>query len=322
MLSTIASGTPARTAHVLARIFVFSLITLFASEAFCAVSPGPDIYGYTVAATTFDFEDLTEPAIDAPPILGTADDEAVTVPIGFSFVFYGVAYNTVSISSNGMLTFQAADTDWVPVDITTTAPNLDLPSIAVFWQDWTFQYFGSDAVYYATLGPAGNRRLVVQWNAAQSSPASGDDTAFFEVKLFEGSNNIEFHYLDATNTDDANYSNGKNTTVGIRNTTGQTTGKNLQWSFNVPVINDETAIRFVAPTFKVNSITRLTTNRHIVLQCKGVPSSVNRIEARTDMKTGSFSLLGSATANSSGIFQYEDVNAASFTQRFYRVAIP
>ena len=300
-------------------LVAFFLVATFARQAFALI--GPDSYGYTAATTTFLFEDLTEPAIDAPPLLDNTDDAAVTVAIGFPFVFYGVAYNAVSITSNGTLTFSDVDTDWVPVDLSTAAPNGDLPMIAVFWHDWTFKYFGSDAVYAAMLGPAGSRRLIVQWNAALSVPGPGSDTVTFEVKLFEGSNHIEFHFLDATISDDSTMSNGKDATVGIRDVAGQTNGRNLQWSFNVPVINDETAIRFVAPVFKVSSITRLA-NRHIVLQCSGAPSSVNKIEATTDLKTTPFSFLGSAAADALGHFQYEDATAGSFTQRFYRVTVP
>jgi hypothetical protein len=282
---------------------------------------GPDNYGYTAGAIPILFEDLTVPAINAPPVLGNADDDAVTVPIGFSFVFYGVAYNTVSITSNGTIMFGGVDTDWVPVDISTTAPTKNLPMIAAFWHDWTFQYFGSDAVYYATLGTVGNRRLVIRWNAAESATGSGTDTVFFEAKLFEGSNNIEFHYDDATISDDASVSNGLDATVGIRDASGQISGRNLQWSFNQAVINDGSAIRFVAPVFKVKSITRLT-NHHMLLNCLGAPSLLNHIQASPDLSSGSFVTLGAASADSGGNFQFEDANAGNFTRRFYRVAVP
>lgn len=282
---------------------------------------GPDNYGYTAATTTYSFEDLTSMGSGVTPILDLQDNAAVTVPIGFSFTFYGVVYTSVSISSNGLLTFQGVDTAQTPVNIATTATPQNLPSIAVLWHDWTFQYFGSDEAYYATLGSGGSRRLIVQWNFAQSKPGPGIDTVTFEVKLFEGSNNIEFHYFDATIDDDPNVSKGKDATVGIRDINGQTSGRNLEWSFNQAVINNGQAIRFVAPVFKVTSITHLT-NGHILLQCLGVPSHVNYIEASPNLNPGSFSTLGSATANASGVFQFEDVNAGSFTRRFYRVAVP
>jgi hypothetical protein len=299
-------------------VIISSFVGIFPAQTSAI---GPDTYGYTASATTFLFEDLPVPEIGAPPILDETDDAGVIIPIGFSFIFYGLKYNALAVTSNGTITFQEIETDWVPVDITKNAPNGDLPTLAVFWHDWTFQFFGSDAVHYATLGEVDKRRLVIQWNAAMSATGPGTDTVFFEAKLFEGSNNIEFHYRDSTISDDAAVSNGRNATVGIRDTGGQTSGRNLQWSFNQAVINDQTAIRFVAPAFKVLSISRLT-NQHIVLQCTGAPSNINKIEATTDLKTTPFSFLGSATADSLGRFQYEDTTAGNFTRRFYRVGFP
>jgi hypothetical protein len=302
-----------------AMLTVFSLVA-FSARQLCA-GIGPDKYGYTAATTTYLFEDLTEPSINAPPMLGNVDDGAVTIPIGFPFVFYGVWYNAVSVTSNGTLTFRNVDIDWVPVDISKTAPTNNLPMIAVLWHDWTFQYFGSDAVYAATLGPSGNRRLIVQWNAALSATGPGTDTVTFEVKLFEGSNNIEFHFLDPTVFDDPTVSNGKDATVGIRDTAGQVNGRNLQWSFDQAIIADGEAIQIVAPTFNISAITRLT-NGHILLQCTGAPSSVNHIEATPALSTKPFAPLGDAAADASGKFQYEDGGAPNFTRRFYRVAVP
>ena len=47
------------------------------------------------------------------------------------------------------------------------------------------------------------RRLIVQWDFVLAAlPSPSLDTVTFEVKLFEGTNNIEFHYADATVTDD------------------------------------------------------------------------------------------------------------------------
>ena len=287
-----------------------------------ATGAGPDAYGHTAGTIPIAFEDLSVPGSGAVTVLDTADDSAVTVSLGFPFVFYGTAYTSISISSNGIVTFGGIDTDWDPVDFTNDSPAANRPTIAPLWHDWTYQYFGSDAVYYVTRGNPGNRRFIVHWSAPLSDTGPGEDTVNFEVKLFEGTNNIEFHYDDATVSDDANVSNGKDATVGIRDINGQTNNRNLRWAYNQAVINNDTAVRIVAPRFLVNSITRLS-NQHIVLQCVGAPSLANKIEATTDLKNTPFApLTPSVMANSAGSFQFEDVNAGSFTRRFYRVAIP
>jgi hypothetical protein len=71
---------------------------------------------------------------------------------------------------------------------------------------------------------------------------------------------------------------------------------------------------------QILSITRLE-NGHILLKCLGIPDQLNKIQATSDMLV-SFTNLDSVLADGTGAFQYEDVNAGSFTQRFYRLAFP
>jgi hypothetical protein len=76
----------------------------------------------------------------------------------------------------------------------------------------------------------------------------------------------------------------------------------------------------VRPPPRVASTTKLA-NGHMLLQCVGVPSAVNRIEASADLTAG-FSTTASLMADASGAFQYEDVDTGSFSKRFYRIAYP
>ncbi|MDB6148248.1 MAG: hypothetical protein JWO45_1912, partial [Spartobacteria bacterium] len=223
---------------------------------------------------------------------------------------------------NGLLTFGGADTGYHPVDFKTTATPANLPTIAPLWHDWTFLYLGSDEVYYETLGTPGSHRLIVQWNFAQSATSTSQQTVTFQVKLFEGSNNIEFHYNDTTLTDDASESNGRGSTVGIRDVNGQTSGRNLVWSFDQVGAADGSAIRFTAPVFKTNSITRLA-NKNIVLQCTGAPSKPNYIEVSPSLTTGTFTrLMPAITADAAGNFPFTDTTTTGVPRRFYRVGYP
>ncbi|MEY2486929.1 MAG: hypothetical protein QOH39_2577 [Verrucomicrobiota bacterium] len=293
-------------------------VAVFGSHAFAAI----DTYGYTAATITTDynFEDLSIQTSGATSILDTTQDEAVTVPIGFSFTFYGVTYTSVSVSTNGLITFGGADTSPLPVNVSLNPTLANLPTVAPFWHDWTFAYRYSDSGYYVTLGTAGSRRLIIHWAYTQSYTGPGNDTVNFELKLYEGSNNIEFYYDDATLSDDVTNSNGRNAAVGIRDVNGQLNGRNLLWSFNQPVINDDSAIRITAPTFKINSVTRLA-NGHIVLQCTGAASLTNHIQAATNPSNASFTTLNPGIiADSTGHFTYEDT--APGTRKFYRIAYP
>jgi hypothetical protein len=207
-----------------------------------ATAPGPDAFGYSVATTTaFSFTQIT----NGLRVLYFADDEAVTVNIGFSFNFYGVNYTNVSFTPNGLMTFGGASSDCNNTNLSTTvAPSNNLPCIAVLWDDWETQSVGSDGLYYRTVGSIGSRQFIVQWNKVIPVNGPGVDPVTFEARLFEGSNQILFSYLDVVVSDDPSYGNGVFATVGIRDTDGQTNNRNLLWSYNQAVIANGENILF------------------------------------------------------------------------------
>jgi hypothetical protein len=71
---------------------------------------------------------------------------------------------------------------------------------------------------------------------------------------------------------------------------------------------------------KIISITHLA-NGHIFLDCLGVPDQLNTIQVSPDLITP-FTPLATKMADVTGAFQFEDVNAGSFTKRFYRLSYP
>jgi hypothetical protein len=70
----------------------------------------------------------------------------------------------------------------------------------------------------------------------------------------------------------------------------------------------------------ITSITHLA-NGHILIQGLTDPNLTVSIQASPDLVMP-FTTIGTATANALGVFQFEDVNAGSFTARFYRAAYP
>src|SRR5436309_11056045 len=167
---------------------------LWPGWALAAPAPGPDAFGYTVAATTnFSFLQITNASAR---VLWFDDDAAVTnASIGFSFNFYGTSYSNVSFSVNGLMTFGGASIAYSNVNLMTTSPTDNLPSIAVLWDDWETQSVGSDAVYYKTTGTAGSRQFIVQWNKVIPVNGTGTNAVTFKARLFEGSNQILFSYF-------------------------------------------------------------------------------------------------------------------------------
>jgi hypothetical protein len=100
---------------------------------------------------------------DNPAIAGTdgptGDDASMNVPIGFPFTFYGTAYTSLWMSTNGFVTFAAADADaWINACIPSSAtPN---GIIACYWDDLLVD---PGETKYETIGSAPNRRFVLSW---------------------------------------------------------------------------------------------------------------------------------------------------------------
>ena len=62
------------------------------------------------------------------------------------------------------------------------------------------------------------------------------------------------------------------------------------------------------------------TNGHVVLHFSGVAARTYSVQASTDLQN--WITIGSATADANGLFDYEDVEAAAYPQRFYRTSYP
>jgi len=216
-----------------------SIVCIVVLLACCApalqASIGPDAAGYTATdQITFGFEGIAATGIK---ILGGMDDSTALVNLGFSFQFYGQAYTSLCISTNGLVAFGSCNADFANVDLTGAAPGGDSRIVAPFWTDLNFSTPGADAVYYQALGEAPNRRFVVQWNSA--FPLNGSSGATFQAIFQETSNKITFQYLSV-----GACGNGSAATVGIRDAGGHLNNRRLQWSYNAPVITNGLALLF------------------------------------------------------------------------------
>ena len=229
-----------------------------------ATFTSPDAWPYRANdEAVASFEDISS---TGTRILNNSDNGTAEVPIGFYFSFYHQEFLEVSVSPNGLVTFGGTNSQSGNVNLTTTAPTGNFPSIAVLWDDWHFISDNdgagccsdADGVYYETLGTAGTRRLIIQWNrvyGATSSPSS----VTFEVILYEGTNRIVMLYSDVTSGDSRDA--GAGATVGIRNTSGQVAclspvtsptrcftparcEERIQWSLNSGVITSATVLEY------------------------------------------------------------------------------
>src|SRR5262249_42117786 len=83
----------------------------------------PGLTNYTATAVPFTFEDIST---TGTPTLQNVDDAAVTLgPAelgGFTFPFYTQTYDTLSISSNGLITFGGPWTQFTNQDLSPHPP--------------------------------------------------------------------------------------------------------------------------------------------------------------------------------------------------------
>jgi subtilisin family serine protease len=188
-----------------------------------------DHFGHFCRAAAFEWVDATTDL----PLSG--NDASTQVELPFPAIFYGEAYTTAQVSTNGFLNFLAPDASYFNGPI----PSASLPNAAVypFWDDLDVD--GAARVQTEVLGSAPNRRFVIEWdNVAFRNDLS--QRVDVEVVLAEsGELTLQYQGID-----DASLEKGGSATIGIENAAGDDA---LQFSFDQPQVSDRMAILFDLP---------------------------------------------------------------------------
>jgi len=196
---------------------------------------GPDAYGYYAYE---DIDDLGEAPtyewIELDPEYGgqggeahsVGDEDVFSMPLPFEFRFYGQPYDSVSICSNGWLSFEVT---WM-----WNFRNWGIPSplgphtlVAPFWDDLmlTDPEDPDDTRIPFDIFTRYDRdegRFIIEWSRSNNRYGLENDVFFeetFEVVLFDpavvqtrtGDGEILFQYLEVSNVDEYN----NYATVGI-----------------------------------------------------------------------------------------------------------
>ncbi len=175
--------------QLLGRFFIACALLFACSSLFGQAGD----YSFSVGNATYTPLGVTATNLSAIE----ADDASARIPIGFTFEFEGVPYTDVVASSNGFLSFDTlATTVAAFLDRTNDLDNgpADMrPLAAPLWDDLSGQGTAS-AANYEVSGTAPNRVFTMEWeNSWWDFNASGS-TVSFQVKLFETTNQIEYHY--------------------------------------------------------------------------------------------------------------------------------
>ncbi|MEU9090222.1 S8 family serine peptidase [Streptomyces sp. NPDC048428] len=164
----------------------------------------------------------------------SGDENAKAVALPFPVTYYGVAYTSANITTNGLVNFLSPRLG----DYANTAlPAAAQPNgiVAAFWDDLTLDKKSS--VQTTTTGTTGHRTFAVVWNNA----ALVSDTSVrltFEAVFDEATGAITLQYKGIGSNASQK---GSSATIGIENQAGSDA---LQYSFNESVLTDASAIRF------------------------------------------------------------------------------
>ena len=194
----------------------------------------------------------------------------------FTFTFYGEDYSQIWINREGFLTlggsrlYNGPDDARLSVLGDAISRNPDYnpvpgddralpPVIAPWWDD--FAGFSDSGefwlVHYGIIGEYPNRQLIVQWSDARPQTSSAvsaivrAEPITFQAVLYEGTNEIEFRYLDAT-TDSftPDLDGGGAATIAIADSNAR--GGYVQVGYNQSVVTDNSRIRFIPGVIEVD----------------------------------------------------------------------
>ncbi len=190
---------------------------------------GPDAFGYR----WIDSDDQGGPTYQWIEISGIGQGLAggdntysTSLPLGFSFPFYGNNYTTVKVSANGFLSFTSPTAAY---NLNTAIPAISDPNnmVAAYWDDLNFLQGGTLYIFNDTA----NQRFIVQWNNVPINGQPSNRQTFQTILNADGS--IVNQYKSVTVPTGC--------TVGIENLAGN---DGLQVTFNAAYLHNNLAVRF------------------------------------------------------------------------------
>lgn len=164
--------------------------------------------------TTFNgtFTPITSGAGGGTLSTATGDDAIQTgIPIGFTFNYLGSNFTTIDFNTNGVAAFTGSGLTNVVRDNGTLFTNISNGLLGPWFDD-----LASDSIVFRTTGVLGSQVFTIQWNA-KSYYTGSTQLIQFQLKLYEGTNVIEFHYGAVTS---GTVSASESASIGIENTTG------------------------------------------------------------------------------------------------------
>src|SRR5262249_33222364 len=153
---------------------------------------GPDAFGYrwidsdAPGGPLFEWQEI---APVGTRLFGSADDSTARVGLPFPFSFYGYTYDSVSVCTNGFLSFVGRDRSLLTADLRSSAEGVPRALVAPFWTDLDLRTVRGAGRVYAWYDGS---KFIVEWKDAVHFAGASPYT--FQVLLWP-SGVIEYQYL-------------------------------------------------------------------------------------------------------------------------------
>lgn len=180
---------------------------LFAIMIFALSIASKSQLNYLFSATSRPYVPVTGGTIphliSYQPNYELSDEGFATIPIGFNFNYNGVSYKDVDVSINGFITLgNPINSNYILFrNFLANGPRFNFdarPVIAAFWDD--LYLVDTANLVYKTTGRAPFRVFTIEWKKARWSYDAPAPVLSVELKLYETTNIIEFHYKDEGGT--------------------------------------------------------------------------------------------------------------------------
>ena len=213
---------------------------------------GPDLHGYYIydmgdtgyqLAPEYDWIEIDPDFGGEGEELDINDggdnlDDVTTISLPFTFTFYGIDYNEVSVCSNGWISF--GETDMTSFrNYTLPGPGGPSPIVAVFWDDLKTTNGGEIYAFHDEQ----NNSFIIEWSNLRTFLSN--TTEAFQIILYNtgnetptGDDEMKLQYKEFNNNSIGDYPvgnydgaviHGQYCTVGIENHSGD---DGLQYTFN------------------------------------------------------------------------------------------
>ncbi len=157
----------------------------------------------------------------------SGDDNYVSYTMPFSITMEGNSYNSITISTNGWISFGGSPGSSVLGNTSLPTSTFSMPAIFPYWDDLVTN---GNHVRYGSVGSSPNRTVVVDFECRTYSDSYN---VRFQVQIHEGSGLINVKYRHEM----APAANGQSATIGFQ-LAGGSSAKAYPITYNGKVLDD------------------------------------------------------------------------------------